>query len=290
MSNLYKAGWVTLDQSDKRVIDNNELIDQKILKFREEERKRQAVKAAENSENAESEDGFTEGLNAEQLSQLTEDVGMLPDPDQQTAVSEAEMQNQVNEQLEEAGRQAKQLVEDAQAQAQQIRQDAEDEGRNAGYNDGYQNGVAEAENLKKEIAKRGEELESEYRKMADSLEPEMVDALTQIYEHVFDVDLRNDKDIILHLLQTALSRIESGNDYIIHVSPDDYDMITDEKDKLRENITSPNATMEIIEDPMMKENECIIETDGGVFDCSVGVELEELSGKLKLLSFERKRS
>lgn len=290
MSNLYKAGWVTLDQSDKRVIDNNELIDQKILKFREEERKRQAVKAAENSENAESEDGFTEGLNAEQLSQLTEDVGMLPDPDQQTAVSEAEMQNQVNEQLEEAGRQAKQLVEDAQAQAQQIRQDAEDEGRNAGYNDGYQNGVAEAENLKKEIAKRGEELESEYRKMADSLEPEMVDALTQIYEHVFDVDLRNDKDIILHLLQTALSRIESGNDYIIHVSPDDYDMITDEKDKLRENITSPNATMEIIEDPMMKENECIIETDGGVFDCSGGVELEELSRKLKLLSFERKRS
>jgi len=215
---------------------------------------------------------------------------MLPDPDQQTAVSEAEMQNQVNEQLEEAGRQAKQLVEDAQAQAQQIRQDAEDEGRNAGYNDGYQNGVAEAENLKKKIAKRGEELESEYRKMADSLEPEMVDALTQIYEHVFDVDLRNDKDIILHLLQTALSRIESGNDYIIHVSPDDYDMITDEKDKLRENITSPNATMEIIEDPMMKENECIIETDGGVFDCSVGVELEELSRKLKLLSFERKRS
>ena len=67
-------------------------------------------------------------------------------------------------------------------------------------------------------------------------------------------------------------------------------MITDEKDKLRENITSPNATMEIIEDPMMKENECIIETDGGVFDCSVGVELEELSRKLKLLSFERKRS
>jgi flagellar assembly protein FliH len=40
----------------------------------------------------------------------------------------------------------------------------------------------------------------------------------------------------------------------------------------------------------MKEYECIIETDGGVFDCSVGVELEELSRKLKLLSFERKRS
>ena len=134
-----------------------------------------------------------------------------------------------------------------------------------------------------------EQLEADYKKMVDTLEPEMVDALTQIYEHVFAVDLRNDKNIILHLLQTALSRLEPGNDFIVHVSPDDYDMIVDEKKRLRENITSPNATMEIIEDPMLKENECIIETDGGVFDCSIGVELEELSRKLKLLSFERKR-
>ena len=38
---------------------------------------------------------------------------------------------------------------------------------------------------------------------------------------------------------------------------------------------------------MLKENECVIETNAGVFDCSLGVELEELSRKLRLLSFER---
>ena len=285
LSNLYKAGWVTLDQGEKRIIDNNELIDQKILRFREEEKKRQSVLQSDEARNG-GEDGFTEGLDAEQLSQLTEDQESLSNieiPDQEA------VQEQINSQLADAREQADQIIEDAKAAAQDVQASAMEQGRTLGYDDGYQQGAKEADALKEGMVHQKEQLEADYRKMVDTLEPEMVDALTRIYEHVFAVDLRNDKNIILHLLQTALSRLEPGNDFIIHVSPDDYDMITDEKVRLRENITSPNATMEIIEDPMLKENECIIETDGGVFDCSVGVELEELSRKLKLLSFERKR-
>ena len=117
----------------------------------------------------------------------------------------------------------------------------------------------------------------------------MVDVLTQIYEHVFDIDLREDKGIILHLLKSTLSRIEPGNDLIVHISSDDYDEIMENKEALDACVTSPNTTMEIIEDPLLKENECMIESDSGVFDCSLGVELKEISRKLKLLSFDRKK-
>ena len=132
-------------------------------------------------------------------------------------------------------------------------------------------------------------MEAEYQQIVDGLEPEMVDVLTQIYEHVFGVELRDDKGIILHLLKTTLSRIEPGNDLIVHVSSDDYDDVLDERANLEACITSPNTTMEIIEDPLLKENECMIESDSGIFDCSLGVELSELSRKLKLLSFDRVR-
>nr|MCR4756592.1 hypothetical protein [Butyrivibrio sp.] len=132
-------------------------------------------------------------------------------------------------------------------------------------------------------------LEKEYQQLVDELEPEMVDTLTQIYEHVFGIELREDKAIILHLLKSTLSRIEPGNDLIVHVSSDDYDEVIDERDSLDACITSPNTTMEIIEDPLLKENECMIESDSGVFDCSLGVELSEISRKLKLLSFDRKK-
>ena len=75
----------------------------------------------------------------------------------------------------------------------------------------------------------------------------------------------------------------------MHISSDDYDDIMEEKETLDACITSPNTTMEIIEDPLLKENECMIESDSGVFDCSLGVELSEITRKLKLLSFDRKR-
>ena len=285
LSNLYKAGWVTLDQGDKRIIDNNELIDQKILRFREEEKKRQSALQNDAAKNS-GEDNFSEGLDAEQLDQLTEDQDVFSDAE---ILNQEAAQELINSQLADAQEQADRILEEASAKAQEIQTNAMEEGRAQGYDDAYQQGAKEAEALKEDLLHQKEQLEADYKKMVDTLEPEMVDALTQIYEHVFAVDLRNDKNIILHLLQTALSRLEPGNDFIVHVSPDDYDMIVDEKKRLRENITSPNATMEIIEDPMLKENECIIETDGGVFDCSIGVELEELSRKLKLLSFERKR-
>ena len=285
LSNLYKAGWVTLDQGDKRIIDNNELIDQKILRFREEEKKRQSALQNDAAKNS-GEDNFSEGLDAEQLDQLTEEQAVLSDAE---ILNQEAAQELINSQLADAQEQADRILEEASAKAQEIQTNAMEEGRAQGYDDAYQQGAKEAEALKEDLLHQKEQLEADYKKMVDTLEPEMVDALTQIYEHVFAVDLRNDKNIILHLLQTALSRLEPGNDFIVHVSPDDYDMIVDEKKRLRENITSPNATMEIIEDPMLKENECIIETDGGVFDCSIGVELEELSRKLKLLSFERKR-
>ena len=285
LSNLYKAGWVTLDQGDKRIIDNNELIDQKILRFREEEKKRQSALQNDAAKNS-GKDNFSEGLDAEQLDQLTEDQDVLSDAE---ILNQEAAQEMINSQLADAQEQADRILDEASAKAQDLQKNAMEEGRAQGYDDAYQQGAKEAEALKEDLLHQKEQLEADYKKMVDTLEPEMVDALTQIYEHVFAVDLRNDKNIILHLLQTALSRLEPGNDFIVHVSPDDYDMIVDEKKRLRENITSPNATMEIIEDPMLKENECIIETDGGVFDCSIGVELEELSRKLKLLSFERKR-
>lgn len=292
MSNLFKAGFVSFDASDKRIIDSNELANQKIEAFQEMELKRQRAQMSE-------EDGFSEdpgmesddfipGIDMEQLNQLTEDQSMLesvPDPQFDMEAMQAE----IDLKLQQAQEQADMIIQNAQQQAQAIMDDAQQQGYDAGYNTGYQEGVAAAQSLQDEINEQRGDLEKEYQQIVDELEPEMVDVLTQIYEHVFNIELREDKGIILHLLKTTLSRIEPGKDLIVHISSDDYDEIMDQKAVLDACITSPNTTMEIIEDPLLRENECMIESDSGVFDCSLGVELSEITRKLKLLSFDRKR-
>ncbi|WP_147368115.1 FliH/SctL family protein [Butyrivibrio sp. CB08] len=290
MSNLFKAGYVTFDSTETRIIDNNDLANRKIEAFQEQELKRQRTQMVQDDAYPDMEMGedFIPGIEMEQLSQLTEDQSMLesvPDPQFDMEAMQAEMDLKI----QQAQEQADMILQSAQQQAEAIRNEAMEQGHREGYEAGYQEGVAAAQALKDEFEQQRGDLEKEYQQIVDELEPEMVDVLTQIYEHVFNIELREDKGIILHLLKTTLSRIEPGKDLIVHVSSDDYDDIMDERETLNACITSPNTTMEIIEDPLLRENECMIESDSGVFDCSLGVELSEISRKLKLLSFDRNR-
>ena len=290
MSNLFKAGFVSFDPSDARIIDSNELANKKIEQFQELELKRQRAQMAQDGEFPEPEksDDFIPGIDMEQLSQLTEDQSML-EPVSDPQFDMEAMQAEIDLKIQQAQEQADMIVQDAMRQAEEIKNNAHQQGMQEGYDAGYQEGVQAAQALKDEIEQQRGDLEKEYQQIVDELEPEMVDILTQIYEHVFNIELREDKGIILHLLKTTLSRIEPGKDLIVHISSDDYDDVMDEKDQLQAAITSPSTTMEIIEDPLLKENECMIESDSGVFDCSLGVELSEITRKLKLLSFDRKR-
>ena len=290
MSNLFKAGFVSFDQSDARIIDNNDLSNRKIEAYQERELKRQRTRMMqeEGYEAGDSVENFVPGIGLEQIDQLTQDQNMLgsfPDPQFDMEAMQAE----IDLKLQQAQEQAEMIINDAQQQAENIRSQAMEQGRQQGYETGYQEGLAAVEQIKQETLQKQEELDKEYQQIVDELEPEMVDVLTQIYEHVFGVDMREDKGIILHLLKNTLSRIEPGNNLIVHISPDDYDDVMEEKDSIDACITSPSTTMEIIEDPLLKKNECMIESDSGVFDCSLGVELSELTRKLKLLSFDRKK-
>jgi flagellar assembly protein FliH len=291
LSNLFKAGFVNYDNSEAFIIDSNDLANKKIEAFKEMEFRKQNTAVSPDDEfsvNLE-EDDFVPGIDMEQLSQLTEDQNILEPYQTDPQFDMEAMQAEIDLKLQQAQEQADAIIQQAQEQAQGMLDQAIAEGHQQGYDAGYAEGVAAAESLKNDIEQQKGELEAEYQKIVDELEPEMVDVLTQIYEHVFNVDLRDDKGIILHLLKSTLSRIEPGNDLIVHVSSDDYDEVIDEKESLEASITSPSTTMEIIEDPLLKENECMIESDSGIFDCSLGVELSELSRKLKLLSFDRKR-
>ncbi len=45
-----------------------------------------------------------------------------------------------------------------------------------------------------------------------------------------------------------------------------------------------SITVEIVADASLQEHQCMIETDSGVFECGVDVQLENLLGTLKSLS------
>ena len=122
MSNLFKAGFVSFDSTEARIIDSNELANKKIEAFQESEMRRQRAQMAQEEGYVEGEEDaeFTPGIEMEQLTQLTEDQSMLePVPDPQFDMEA--MQAEIDFKLQQAQEQADMIIQDAQAQAENIR-------------------------------------------------------------------------------------------------------------------------------------------------------------------------
>jgi flagellar assembly protein FliH len=73
---------------------------------------------------------------------------------------------------------------------------------------------------------------------------------------------------------------------MIHVSKEDYEYISSNKTELFEGIPGADNT-EIVPDITLNQGQAMIDTGSGIFDCSVGTELEGLKKQLMLLSYKK---
>lgn len=260
-----------------RVIDSNEAISDRIRLLSE---------ALEEVASEEFADDFTEGLNAEMVDAL------LTDQQETEAGNEAyeKIIAQANEEaadiLQKAQEKATGITEDANSAAEIIKSEARDAGHKEGYDAGYAEGVAAAEELKNQVLEEREAMKADFEARLDELEPQFVETLSDIYEYIFGVDLKDKKGLVLHLLNSAIRNIEGSRNFLVHVSKDDREEVEAGKDMLAEGLGA-SCSIEIIEDVTLSKGESFIETDGGIFDCGLGCELELLKKELRLLSYSK---
>lgn len=291
MSNIYKYFFVNVDSEEKRIIDSNEILDQKLEKISDELEEEPKPWLTENFyETDGDENPGVEGLVRDEdgLTEEYVDDGGGFDSNPPIADEEAYDDSAMREEMmghlqEEIDQMRSEAMADIQAELDTLRMQAREEGQKAGYDQGFAQGNAEAMAMLEEERARLKEMEKEYDLNIQAVEPLFVDKLTSIYQHIFQVDLSEHRDIILHLIDTTIHSIETGKNFIIRVSKEDIGFVTMQKSKLLGGLNE--VTAEIVEDATLQKNECLIETEGGIFDCSLDVELEALSKKLKLLSY-----
>lgn len=288
--NLYKAGWVRVDGEEKCVIDSNDLVAERIEEWESIRRANAAAMPAFDEEGEGGEPEFVSGIGGEVLDALFADgedsgsvikAGEAPAPD--TAEAEAEAQRI----LAEAQFKANEMLNDARRESDILRANAVEEGTKQGYDEGYARGMAEADGLKRDYTERKRQLEAEFNDLMEDLEPRFVDTITDIYSYIFGVDLMDNRDILVHLVDSTLRKVESSRTFIVHVSAEDYAYVNMQKQTLVEGAVAGRGLIEIVEDIALGKGDCLIETDGGIFDCGVGTQLEELTKKLRVLSYEK---
>ncbi len=283
-SNVLKRHYTMVLEDDTRIIDTNELIAQKL------ETTLGNIVAADGMVDEEGAEGFAAGLAAQQLEVLFSEEsagaplseGVVETPIEMPPVYEGPDPEQL---LLEAQEEIARMKDEAAREIEQQKQVVFKQAKEQGLEEGRNIAMAQVAVKEQELENTRQELLSEYGKMVDELEPKFIETLTGIYEHIFHVDLYKYRDIIVHLIHTALRKAEGTGDILIHVSKEDYPYVTMQKKLLLSGVATVGTNIEIIEDVVLGRNQCMIETSSGIFDCSLDTELEELRGKLSLLSY-----
>ncbi len=295
--NLLKVGFANVQIEDKRVINSNDLAERRIEELAQKLALERQAGLKESGDG--SEDGFMAGLSAEQLEGLVSDdeseegnrsnvIKANANAEREQILSDAQQaaEELLTQAREQAAEQAEQILSDARAQAEAARESIIVQARQQGYQEGAHRAEMELARKEQELSERLRAMEAEYEGFVEELEPRFVDAITGVYEHLFQVELSSYREIIMNLIAATVRQVE-GRDFLVHVSAEDYPYVSMEKKQLTEALTSPNATLELVEDITLRHNECMIETEGGIYDCGLGTQLSELAQKLKLLSYEK---
>lgn len=269
-NSVVSAGYgnVTAD-SKPFVLDSNQ-------RAAEKERQNKVVRPVKPAVPQPGSDGFSAGLAASEAEGVSVNETVLND-----AMFKAK------EIREDATAKASKIIADANAEAEAIREQA----KQLGYEDGLREGKMEAakrtdDYIASITKERDEIIEEERRKLENELaseEKQLVDISAALIEKLTGILVDDYKPVLLHMINSAISEEDSSKKFIIRISEDNYGYISDNRDRIA-GAANPNIEMEMYGDAKLDGRQCIIETDNGIIDLSMDVQVKNLITAMKLLS------
>ncbi len=255
MSNVIKAYTVYYDKSITKTIDSHE-------SWKEKEILARKSMPADVGKT----EGFVSGLDAVQVKELPSE----------------EQKEKSGQMIENAKKEAKQILEQAKQEALQSRKEIYEEAKKKGYEDGIASGVQKLQEKTEEADNKLVQLQKDYEAMVKELEPQIAEIIAELVENVTGIFIEDRKDVIVYLVEKALKNQERCNDFTIRVSKEDYDFVSRNKDRILTSV-GREIRLRITEDAALVKNECFIETDLCVINCSLEEQMANLIKDIRLL-------
>lgn len=290
LSNLIKSGFIAFSQNDKLVIDANQnkiiqAIDSSIQTKENESMEEVLADAMIRDAELEGVD-FGDDVLTLDTAQLPNLGALNPDLNQVTSEVLSSARQEAEDIVNGAHDEAEQLRANAYDEAEQIRQNAHDEGYETGYQEGIATANQELALQKEELEKQRQSLQEEFEAFHDDLiqetEHKMVEILCQMIQSVTGVVIENQKDVLLYMINNAMQDQDNSKHFVIKLSPMDYPVVNERKMEIY-GAFNPNIDIELFEDAKLSGYQCLIETDNGMIDLSLDVQLDNLLTALKLM-------
>ena len=272
LSNLIKYYNFNVTQDEKKLIDFDSKVDNfipGILSHGEVE--------VRNLEREEFDAEFPEELFSENEDEKNMDFS-------EEAISEllVDAHKQAENILKKARAQAEELVEQAKISAEIEKNKLLEESRKMGYQEGLIQANDEVAAEREELEGYRVQLENDYQQLVETLEPNFIQLVIDLIKKITGVLVEDKKDIIIYLIEKSLNNIGKTKELQLRVSSEDIDMVTNAEEKIK-NIVGEECEVYVIQDASLKQNQCIIEADNHIVDCSLNVQMNGLLEDLKMM-------
>jgi flagellar assembly protein FliH len=300
---LIKPWSIKSNKTDARVINSDALVEA-IIASREAERAYEARQADEEAPDTDiegsAEEGeageavFEEGLSAHETYSEEEFERMTQEPvSEGTAVVSGGGATIYSQSNLKASEEAEKILDDARseadkliAQAKESAAQIESEAKERGYAEGRESIELEKEAARAQMQQSFDEkvkaLEDEYKEKQESMERDLVDTIAEVYSRVFMVQFDNKKQLLIHLINNAMAGSDGDKTFKLKVNEDNVLFLENHREEMYDKV-GHDAEIEILADSSLGDNDCIIETESGIIDTSLGAQLDNLTRDLKSL-------
>lgn len=170
---------------------------------------------------------------------------------------------------------AKKLIEQAKLYTQTAAANAEREGFEEGKQKAREAAFSELRTTMEKARDTLREIVATHDTLARRMEGGLAKLAIKIAEKVIAREVALDPDVVLAMVRAQLDKMKDRDSVIIHVNPDDYETVKNKKEMFVQFAPHVNS-LEIQSDPRVDRGSCMVETNLGTVDASIGTQLEAI--------------
>jgi flagellar assembly protein FliH len=209
---------------------------------------------------------------------IFDEVAATEDPEQDLKISQ-DIIHKARENAalikREAELEAERILAEAEQEIDQLIAEAQQKAKEEGYRHGEELAQEHYNDLISEAMEFKEQSRKAYEETLTSLEQDIVELVLSIATKIVGDEMRNNKEVILGVVRETIVACSNRENIVLKVSPEDYEFVATNEEKLRLNIKGLNE-LEIRKDASLSKGSCIIDTDFGSVDGSCDVRLESI--------------
>lgn len=189
-------------------------------------------------------------------------------------------QKEADELRKDAQQAAEEIMKQAREEAQALRDEAKHEGYQNGYNEGIAHANEEMAQQRDEIEKLRDLAEEDYKKRVWESEIDIIKLAIEIAGVITRTTLTTQPETWIGMAREAISKVAGAHEILIRVSPQDEPVLIENMAAIREVLTE-SAPIRWEADPALKPGDLWVETNIGQVDARVSQQLQTFWAALR---------